>query len=149
MGPRRRKKLETVASRTVSVPPDEVAAVIRDGESWSSWQPEIVEAEGPRRLEAGDSVVGRARMMGFDVDGRATIDEASSERMSEDVIVGVRMRIVFELEPRDGDTVVTHRLESDLPAGPWGSVVSFFLKRRLVRMQRDALEGLRKEVEGR
>jgi hypothetical protein len=93
-------------------------------------------------LAPGDAVLGDAKLLGFLVEGRSTTLEVSSDSFAHDVIVGVRMRVRYTLE-RDGDGVrVTHRLESRLPRGIAGSVLSVFLKWRLRKMQRMLLDDL-------
>jgi ketol-acid reductoisomerase len=89
-------------------------------------------------LAAGDVVEGRARMLGFGVQGHATATEVNPSCLEKDVIVGVRMRVRVEVD-EVADSVrparVTYRLVADLPDGPLGRVLSFFLKRRFKKMQ--------------
>lgn len=60
----------------------------------------------------------------------------------EDVIVGVRMKIRYELKEVPDGVVVTRRLTTSLPSGVSGRVLSFFLKRRLAKMQQTVLDEL-------
>lgn len=110
--------------------------------TWPEWQSEIVTAEGPERLAEGDVVEGRARLLGFDVRGRSTATTVTEGSFDEDVIVGVRMRISYRAEARPGGSIVTHRMKADLPAGAAGAVLSWFLARRLRRMQVTLLQRL-------
>lgn len=135
------------ASRTASCDPEAIMAMVRDATSWPAWQPEIVATAGSGRLEVGDVVEGRARMLGFDVHGRAHAERSTETGFSEDVIVGVRMRVHYDVMQRDGRTIVTARLETRLPTGLSGRVLSVFLKRRLARMQKIALERLVAQAE--
>jgi hypothetical protein len=57
-------------------------------------------------------------------------------------VVGVGMRIRYRIEETANGTIVTHQLVSELPAGRLGVLLSFFLRRRLQRMQRMLLEEL-------
>ncbi len=139
-------RFETVGRQVTSASPDQVMRTLRDATTWSRWQPEIQHAEGSESLAPGDAVVGKASMLGFAVHGRSTIVEVGELSLEEDVIVGVRMRIRFEISD-GGGTTVTHRLSSDMPGGAMGRVLTFFLKRRLVKMQRTALKQLAQVAE--
>ena len=90
----------------------------------------------------GDVARGKARMLGFHVDGHATAVGFGAEFFEQDVIVGVRMRIRYEVEPADGGTVITHTLTAEMPRGISGRVLGLFLRRRLRSLQRTALENL-------
>ncbi|MGH2821325.1 MAG: SRPBCC family protein [Actinomycetota bacterium] len=126
----------------LSRPHDEVIDRILDPSTWPLWQPEIVSTKGPARLQQGDSVEGRADMLGFVVAGRSTAVEVGPDRFEEDVVVGVRMRIRYEVAPTPGGCELIQVLTADLPEGVAGRVLSFLLRRRLERMQAEALENL-------
>jgi hypothetical protein len=81
-------------------------------------------------------------MLGFAVDGRGDAVAVGEHHFEEDVIVGVRMRVHYQVRPTPEGCVVSHRLESVLPQGVMGGVLSFFLRARLKRMQRVAVERL-------
>ena len=115
---------------------------LRDASKWPSWQPEIVATEGPSRVAPGDVVKGRARMLGFDVDGRSDAIEVGEGVFEEDVVVGVAMRVRYEVRPDPAGCVVIHRLESRLPSGVSGRLLAFFLRYRLRKMQKKAIERL-------
>lgn len=115
---------------------------LRDASTWPLWQPEIKSSDGSARLEAGDVVRGRAQMLGFYVQGRSEATSASEEMFEEDVIVGVAMRVRYEVVPEGAGCRVIHRLESELPGGLSGSILSFLLRARFKRMQRAALRNL-------
>jgi Polyketide cyclase / dehydrase and lipid transport len=138
---------ETTASQEVRARADAVMATIRDARTWPRWQPEIETTEGSATLEAGDAVTGKASMMGFAVDGRSTIESVEATSLAEDTIVGVRMRIRFEVNEAHGRTVITHHLTSEMPAGALGSVLTFFLRKRLIKMQKTALQQLAQVVD--
>ncbi|MDQ3620832.1 MAG: SRPBCC family protein [Actinomycetota bacterium] len=121
--------------------------LILDPGSWPRWQPEIVATEGPDRVSPGDIVRGHATMLGFNVQGHSTAVEAGPDVFVEDVIVGVRMRVTYATEPSGQGAVITHSLRSDLPTGVWGRVLSLFLRARLKRMQRAALDELVRQAE--
>ena len=121
--------------------------LILDPASWPRWQPEIVATEGPERLSPADVVRGRATMLGFNVQGHSTALEVAPDRFVEDVIVGVRMRVTYATAPSGDGATITHSLVSDLPTGLWGRVLSFFLRSRLRRMQRAALDELVRQAE--
>ncbi|MPZ71006.1 MAG: hypothetical protein GEU71_16000 [Actinobacteria bacterium] len=137
---------ETIGKREVAATQAQVLATIRNASTWPVWQPEIETAEGPERLGAGDAVLGTADMLGFVVHGHSTVVAVDESSFDEDVIVGVRMHIRFEVTERDGVTTVTHNLSSVMPRGPMGRLLSFFLRRRLVRMQKTALSQLADQV---
>ena len=87
-------------------------------------------------------------MMGFDVDGQSVTTEVAERAYQQDVVVGVGMQIRYEVGPSpDGGTVIRHRLTSQLPEGALGRMLSFFLTRRLKKMQRDLLERLAAQLE--
>jgi hypothetical protein len=136
------RPFETRAQRRTRCAPEAVIARIRDASTWPGWQPEIVSAEGPRALSTGDVVRGRAEMLGFHVDGHSTTTGADSTHYEEDVVVGVRMRLRYEVEPTADGALVTALLFADLPGGLAGRLVSFFLRWRLGHMQRAALKRL-------
>lgn len=142
----RNEIFETTRKREVNASRESVLATIRDASTWPVWQPEIQTAEGPEVLGPGDAVLGTADMLGFVVHGHSTVVAVDDGSFDEDVIVGVRMRIRFEITERNGVTTITHRLTSVMPRGPMGRVLSFFLRRRLVRMQRTALRQLADQV---
>jgi Polyketide cyclase / dehydrase and lipid transport len=110
--------------------------------SWPQWQPEIVSVDGPRRLCSGDVVLGEARMLGFDVDGRAQIRALEPNAVEHEVVVGIHMRVRYEVAPAEGGTVLHHHLIADLPGGVCGRILSVFLRRRLKWMQQVALDNL-------
>lgn len=135
------------ASRPTKARPERVIEILLRPDQRPAWQPEIVAMRGPYPLTRGDAQEGIAEMLGFRVQGRSTIVDASSDGFEEDVIVGVRMRILYEVERQGAETLVRHRLEADLPQGPMGRILSFFLKRRLKAMQKAALVGLVRQSE--
>jgi hypothetical protein len=134
--------LSSVRSMPAAPEPDSVMALLLDPSSWPGWQSEIVSADGPSPLRAGDVARGRAHMLGFHVDGHSTTIEAGDDHFEQDVIVGVRMRIRYEVVASRDGSELTHRLFCDLPGGPLGRVLSFFLRRRLQKLQESALERL-------
>lgn len=131
-----------------SATPEMVMDLILDPKTWPAWQGEIISAEGPTPLTPGDVVDGRAEMLGFNVDGLSVTQEVSGERYVQQVVVGVGMQIIYELTGTPEGLRVKHRLISQLPAGAGGRVLSFFLKRRLRKMQRGLLEELKRQAEG-
>ncbi|HVL65367.1 MAG TPA: SRPBCC family protein [Actinomycetota bacterium] len=141
------RRFSTSRSRRIGAQPARVMELVRDSGSWPRWQSEIRTARGPARLEAGDVVDGTAEMLGFGVHGRSTITQANDGRLEEDAIVGVSMKVTFVVEPHPNGAMVTHHMVADLPRGPLGSLLAFFLKRRLVRMQRATLERLVDQAE--
>lgn len=125
---------------------DAALAQLRDPSTWATWQSEITRADGPAPLEPGDHVVGDARMLGFAVGGRADVLEADGRRVEHDVIVGIRMKVRYSLEPAGDGWLLTHRLTADMPGGLSGRVLAIFLRRRLRRMQRRLLADLREAI---
>jgi hypothetical protein len=137
-----RRRFEIEDSRRAPAAPDVVLDRILAPETWPEWQSEILSVAGPKQVEVGDVVRGRARLLGFDVEGHSTSLEVTPESYLEDVIVGVRMRVKYSVAPDEGGSRVTHRLESELPRGVAGSVLAFLLRRRLRRMQARLLDDL-------
>ena len=117
-------------------------AQVRSPKTWPRWQSEIVATTGPARIGEGDVVDGDARLLGFDVTGRSSTVSVSPERVEEDVIVGVRMRVTYSVTPAASGSMVTHRMEADLPTGIAGSLLSLLLSWRLKKMQRTLLVAL-------
>lgn len=117
-------------------------ALIADPATWPGWQPEVFEARGSSPVRRGSIVDGRARMLGFDVAAHSTVTEASRSIVAQDVVVGVRMRVRYLLSAAPGGCVLEHRIESDLPRGLSGRVLSMFLRPRLRRMQLRMLDNL-------
>ena len=135
-------------SRAAACDPEAVMSLVLDPKTWPRWQPEIVSAEGPAPLREGDDVHGHASMLGFRVEGHSKSLETTTGYYEEDVIVGVRMRVVYEIgRDGSGNTVVTRTLSALLPGGVAGRVLSFFLKRRLTRMQNGVVEELVRQAE--
>jgi hypothetical protein len=122
--------------------------VLTDPETWPEWQTEILATSGPVPLERGDEVEGRAKLLGFHVDGRSRTIGADGTSFVEDVIVGVRMQVSYDVVETNDGTRVTRRLTASLPGGLSGRVLSFFLKRRLKAMQKGVLEELVRHAEG-
>lgn len=81
-------------------------------------------------------------MLGFVVDGRSLICEVGPGTMEQDVIVGVRMRVRFRIVEGLGGPILEHSLQTSLPGGVLGRVLSFFLRPRLRAMQRVTLRNL-------
>ena len=115
---------------------------IRTPASWPEWQSEILSTEGPATVSEGDVVAGKAAMLGFEVDGQSHTVSVTDTSYIEDVVVGVGMRVIYTVEETEQGSRLTHRLECELPGGALGSVLSFFLKRRFVKMERRLLERL-------
>lgn len=115
--------------------------------SWPRWQSEIVSVEQRGPLSAGDVARGEADLLGFEVHGHSSATVVEAARFEEDVIVGVRMKIRYEVHTDVTGTVVSHNLVADLPGGACGRVLSLFLRWRLRRLQRTALEGLVRQSE--
>jgi hypothetical protein len=137
-------------SRVAGCGPQTVMDLVTDPTTWPRWQPEIVSTEGPRPLQEGDDVYGSASMLGFRVEGHSKTVAVTGDAYEEDVLVGVRMRIVYEISVDErGETVVTRRLSATLPGGVAGRVLSFFLRRRLTRMQKGVVEELVRQAERR
>ncbi len=141
------KTLEIEKSVTTAAPARAVIDLILDPATWPRWQNEIVSSMGPAPLKEGDVVAGRAQMLGFNVDGQSVTTAVGAGTYSQEVVVGVGMQISYRIASNPNGTVVTHSLTSELPAGALGRVLSFFLARRLKRMQRDLLEELRTQAE--
>ena len=123
-------------------PVDSVMKHLLDATTWPAWQPEIISTEGNTRVVAGDIVKGTARMLGFGVEGWSQATRTEENVFEEDVVVGVRMRVRYEVRP-DGDGCrVTHHLESNMPSGLSGRLLSALLRGRLRKMQKTSLERL-------
>jgi polyketide cyclase/dehydrase/lipid transport protein len=137
-----RKPFATTASRAVQLAPDALLDLLTSPATWPQWQSEILGTSGPGKVSAGDVVVGRATMLGFHVIGRAQIEEVTPSSLRQDVIVGIPMSVRYEVDPQSTGSVVTHHLTCELPAGMAGRVLSFFLARRLRRMQARLLDQL-------
>jgi hypothetical protein len=133
---------EIERSRPARCEPARVMAILRDSGSWPAWRPEIQSVAGPAELSAGDTVEGDARMLGFHVVGRALVPELSHDRLLEDVVVGVRVQIAYEIRSAGHGAVVTSKLRAQLPGGPVGGLLSLILRWRLRRMQNQALDRL-------
>lgn len=134
-------------SRSAECSPDALMKVISDPSTWPAWQSEIIHTEGPAPLTKGERVVGRAKLLGFEVNGQSDTVTATPDSFVEDVIVGVHMRIEYTVAETPAGTKVTRRLTADLPDGISGRVLSFFLKRRLRAMQIGVLDELVSQAE--
>jgi hypothetical protein len=144
-----RTSFEVGAERVAKCRPDEVIRQLLDASRWPRWQPEIVATVGPERVHVGDIVRGHADLLGFGVAGQATIVEVPDHGLVEDVLVGVRMRVTYQVEPRGADSLVRATIVTETPTGISGRVLGFLLRRRLRRMQRTALDRLTRLAEAR
>ncbi len=135
-------------SRPAACSADAVMKVLTDPSTWPQWQSEILVTRGPAPLAEGDEVEGRARLLGFHVDGRSRTVRATPTSFAEDVVVGVRMRVEYEVLERPDGTTVTRVLTASLPGGLAGRVLSFLLKRRLKAMEKGVLNALVAQAEG-
>lgn len=136
------RSYEIQHSRSVECSADALMKVISDPSTWPGWQSEILETDGRAPLGEGDQVEGRAKLLGFVVNGRSATVTATPGSFVEDVIVGVHMRVEYEVRETSEGTIVTRRLTATLPGGVSGRVLSFFLKRRLKAMQEGLLDAL-------
>ncbi|HWL64953.1 MAG TPA: SRPBCC family protein [Actinomycetota bacterium] len=139
---RLRRSFTVESSRVTRHSVDSVLDLLLSPATWPRWQPEIVSVSGPEKLAVGDVVEGRARMLGFDVDGRSTTVGIDAHDFEEDVIVGVRMRVSYRVEPSDQGSIVTRKLVAELPGGFAGRVLSLLLRPRLRAMQKEVLDAL-------
>jgi hypothetical protein len=135
-------------SRTAECSPDLLIKRILDPATWPDWQPEIISTDASGPLDEGATVDGRARLLGFVVDGRSITIAADDRSYEEDVIVGVRMKVRYDVEEVPEGSRVTRHLTAYLPSGFSGRVLSFFLKRRLRSMQVGVLESLVDQASG-
>ena len=110
--------------------------------SWPDWQEEIVAMEGPEKVTTGDIVHGTAKLLGFHVVGNSVLVSVDDRSLTEDVIVGVRMKIHYEVADEGSERVITRRIEATLPRGLSGRVLTMLLRRRLVKMQERLLDDL-------
>ena len=90
---------------------------------------------------------GEAEMLGFAVHGHTEALDVTDEVFEEDVIVGVRMIIRYEVSASPSGTRITHRLTAKLPGGFSGRILSLFLQPRLRALQRRVLERLAGQAE--
>ena len=93
-------------------------------------------------MTSGDVARGKAHMLGFHVDGHATAVDVGGSYIEQDVIVGIRMGIRYEVKPIEGGAMITHTLNAQMPSGISGRILAVFLRRRLRWLQRTALENL-------
>jgi hypothetical protein len=129
-------------SADIDADPEVVSGLLLDPSTWPQWQPEISQARGPAPMEKGDVARGRAKMLGFAVHGHSEALRVADGVFEEDVIVGVRMVIRYEVRPSPSGVRVTHELTALLPGGVSGRVLSLFLRPRLRALQRGALRHL-------
>jgi hypothetical protein len=141
---RRRTRTFAIEGRArAETDPKAVMSYLLEPETWPAWQPEIISSRGPSPLKHGDVVTGSARMLGFvGVRGRSEAVGIAEDSFEEDVVVGIGMRVRYDVKSDGDGSLVVHRLESDLPTGISGRLLSFLLRRRLRRLQRTALERL-------
>lgn len=127
--------------------PEKLMRRILGPHTWPGWQSEIVRADGPDRIEEGDQVTGDARLVGFKVQGRSDAHVVDDHLFIEDVIVGVRMVVTYQVKATPDGAIVTRSLEADLPRGIAGSVLSILLRVKLRRMQKRLLRDLVAQAE--
>ena len=144
---RRVRRFVIESSRTSSRSAAEVMGLVQQPDTWPDWQPEIISTEGPEIFELREVVHGWARMLGFEVQGQSTIVTADATSYVEDVVVGVRMHVVYRVESDPNGCRVTRRLEADLPGGVSGRILGLFLRLRLKGMQDKVLDALAGQAE--
>lgn len=121
---------------------DSVMDLVLAPRTWPQWQTEIKTIEGPDRIDDGDQLSGDAELVGFRVQGRSDAHVVDDGLFIEDVIVGVRMVITYEVKTTDSGTRVTRTLEADLPRGMLGNILAVVLRARLRKMQKRLLDEL-------
>ncbi len=128
---------------TAACSADEVTRLLVEPATWEHWQPEILHAEGQSPLKPGGVARGRARMLGFEVYGQSTALDVGDRHFVEDAVVGVHMQIRYDIaEAPEGGVTVRHTLELEPSGGVAGRALTWLLKRRLKKMQREALRAL-------
>jgi hypothetical protein len=133
---------ELSGSRLAACEPERILGLVADATKWPAWQPEIKSIDGPSAMTSGDVARGKAHMLGFHVDGHATAVDVGGSYIEQDVIVGIRMGIRYEVKPIEGGAMITHTLNAQMPSGISGRILAVFLRRRLRWLQRTALENL-------
>jgi hypothetical protein len=136
------RRFDIRRSCLIRSPPEGVHRLLVDPQTWPRWQSEIVSIEPSGPLEDGDVARGEADMLGFKVHGHTTAIAVGRELFEEDVFVGVRLKIRYEVRAAPEGSIVTHRLVAKLPGGFSGRVLSLFLRRRLRRLQKTSLDNL-------
>ncbi|MEA2517397.1 MAG: Polyketide cyclase / dehydrase and lipid transport [Actinomycetota bacterium] len=132
---------------TTRAEPEAVMERVLSPKTWPEWQAEIKTVEGPDRMEDGDQVSGDAELVGFKVQGRSDAHVVDEGLFIEDVIVGVRMVITYEVRPTESGSEITRTLEADLPRGFLGGILSIVLRAKLRRMQKKLLSSLAGQAE--
>lgn len=140
------RRFGSIRSRYVPVAPEAVRRRLVDPQTWPQWQTEIRTTDGPAPLRDGDTVHGSARLLGLHVRGRADMVTVSDGVVEHVAVVGVRLRIRYELRPVDGGVVLTHQLEADLPQGLLGFWLAVVLRWRLRRLQGAVLDRLEADL---
>lgn len=115
---------------------------VRDPATWPVWQSEIVSTQGPSLLEVGDEVLGRANMLGFQVEGRSEATHVDAGAFVEDAVVGVRMIVTYAVAEGSDGCTITRTVDTELPGGPLGRLLALLLRRRLKKMQVQVLNAL-------
>jgi hypothetical protein len=137
-----RKSFVVVRERVARCDPDVVMRYLLDSTSWPRWQPEIVATTGPQEVKTGDLERGHADLLGFGVAGQAAIEEVGRRSFTEDVLVGVRMKVSYEVLDDARGCKVRARVVTEAPTGLSGRILGLLLRRRLRSMQSTALERL-------
>lgn len=122
--------------------PAAVMQLLNNPATWAEWQPEILHAAGSSPMRVGDVARGTARMLGFEVHGQSTALDVGPRHFAEDAIVGIHMQIRYDVTTSGGETTVRHTLHLERARGPAGRLLTLLLRRRLKRMQSQALQSL-------
>lgn len=141
-----RKTLTLVADRFIAARGCDVMQLVADPWTWAQWVPEIVTIEAVDQGPGGNDIIGRAQMLGFDVDGRARILHSDPRALTSEVIVGVRITAHYRLEDAPGGCRVIHRFEIAAPGGLLGTVLATTLRLRLRKTQQSLLGNLAHQV---
>ena len=139
--------LSYTSSKRTHASVDALMRLVVHPASWPDWQDEIVAMEGPDRVATGDIVHGTAKLLGFHVVGNSVMVAVDERSLTEDVVVGVRMKIHYEISDDGSERLVTRRIDATLPRGLSGRVLTLLLKRRLVKMQERLLVDLVAQAE--
>src|SRR5690349_10244804 len=129
-------RIETTA--TMASAPDAVYAAIADLQGRPRWLTEMSDVDAPATpAGAGTHFTANSSLLLHRFHGASHVEVAdANRRFVEEVHLGARFVSEWTVEPHEEGTVLRHRIDLDLPAGPLGWVARTLLGWRLRRMSR-------------
>lgn len=109
---------------------------------------ELVRVEAmPGPVAAGDRFTGQSSILFHDFIGVSEVSRVEQDTtIVEEVVIGARFVSRWQLVAEGAGTRVHHTIDVEFPAGPFSRLERWVLRRRLIRMQRQSLANLARQL---